>query len=291
MTEISRHIAILLLDNDCVIIPGFAGFVAHYIPAELDEASGRFYPPKRTIGFNPQLQLNDSLLAQSYTESYDISYPEAMHRLEMEIDEIKQSIEIYGEYEFEGIGNVSKTSDGHYSFNPCTAGLLTPALYGLKEFIVESATGTSLPLEYIDKTDEGACINQEKHDSTIVDNISESIDKTLDVQAIGTESDNEDDEYEVDDEYDEDESTIFGISIRKLWYAAAAAVICLLLPFAYNSMPIGKGSSNKMIQSSIVDTGQGQKAIETIKELVSDSAKETEDASVTNKETDVTSNK
>lgn len=72
--EFARHIEILLLDNDCVIIPGLGGFVAHHISARYDEDDGLFLPPYRTLGFNPQLTLNDSLLAQSYADAYDISF-------------------------------------------------------------------------------------------------------------------------------------------------------------------------------------------------------------------------
>ena len=82
MNELSRHIEILLLDNDCVIVPDFGGFMAHHSPAELDKETGSFYPPQRTLGFNSQLTLNDSLLAQSYVEAYDISYPEDVLRIE-----------------------------------------------------------------------------------------------------------------------------------------------------------------------------------------------------------------
>ena len=76
--ELDRHIEILLLDNDCVIVPGFGGFVAHHVEARYDKSDNSFLPPLRSLGFNPHLKnINDSLLAQSYVEAYDISYPEA----------------------------------------------------------------------------------------------------------------------------------------------------------------------------------------------------------------------
>ena len=34
MNELARHIASLLLENDCVIVPDFGGFIAHYDPAK-----------------------------------------------------------------------------------------------------------------------------------------------------------------------------------------------------------------------------------------------------------------
>lgn len=33
MIELAQHIEVLLLENDCVIVPGFGGFIAHYAPA------------------------------------------------------------------------------------------------------------------------------------------------------------------------------------------------------------------------------------------------------------------
>ena len=132
--ELSRHIEILLLDNDCVIVPGLGGFMAHYIPAEYVEEEKIFLPPQRTLGFNPQLQLNDSLLAQSYVEAYDISYPEAVRKIAAEVDEVKQTLAIEGKYEFYGIGTMKYTSEEKYLFQPCTAGILTPSLYVLGSF-------------------------------------------------------------------------------------------------------------------------------------------------------------
>ena len=133
MIELSRHIEILLLRNDCVIVPDFGGFMAHHIDARRDEY-GLFVPPTRTIGFNPQLRLNDSLLAQSYAEAYDSSYPEAVRRIESEVNELRQHLENEGSYELGNIGTLTLNEDHHYLFEPCEAGILTPDLYGLTTF-------------------------------------------------------------------------------------------------------------------------------------------------------------
>ena len=74
MIELSRHIEILLLENDCVVVPELGGFIAHYQPARYVEDEGIFLPPMRTIGFNPQLTMNDGLLAQSYMETYHTDF-------------------------------------------------------------------------------------------------------------------------------------------------------------------------------------------------------------------------
>lgn len=132
--ELDRHIEILLLSNDCVIVPDLGGFMAHHVDARYDEQDGMFVPPIRTLGFNPQLRLNDSLLAQSYVEAYDISYPEAVRRIEDEVAELRQHLETEGQYELNDIGVLSLNDEGNLTFEPCEAGILTPSLYGLGSF-------------------------------------------------------------------------------------------------------------------------------------------------------------
>ena len=134
MIELNRHIEILLLTNDCVIIPGFGGFMAHHVDAHFDGADNMFLPPYRTIGFNPSLTINDSLLAQSYVEAYDISYPEAMRMIESEVKELRRKIDNEGNYEFNSIGSISRNADGKYTFEPYEGGILTPEYYGLAGF-------------------------------------------------------------------------------------------------------------------------------------------------------------
>jgi cell division septation protein DedD len=129
--ELQRHIEILLLDNDCVIVPDFGGFVAHQVASRYDEDDHMLLPPMRTLGFNPQLRINDSLLVQSYINALDISYPEALRRIESEVDEMKQVLSEEGYYTLENIGTLRVNSDGNIEFEPCEAGILSPEFYGL----------------------------------------------------------------------------------------------------------------------------------------------------------------
>ena len=134
MIELQRHIEILLLTNDCVIVPGLGGFMAHHIEARFDEEDNTFVPPLRTLGFNQNLTMNDSLLVQSYIECYDISYPEALRRIEDEVNELRQHLQTEGSYELNDIGMLTLNSEGNIEFRPCEAGILTPGLYGLGTF-------------------------------------------------------------------------------------------------------------------------------------------------------------
>ena len=145
MIKIDRHIEILLLNNDCVIVPGLGGFMAHHVPARYYTDCQSFIPPLRQLGFNSQLQINDSLLAQAYIETYDISYPEALRRIASEVEELKQTLQNEGFCELHGIGTLSQKIDGRIEFEPCEAGLLTPSLYALNslDFPLLDTTSTT----------------------------------------------------------------------------------------------------------------------------------------------------
>ena len=134
MIQLQRHIEILLLSHDCVIIPGFGGFIAHHVDARYDADDRLWLPPYRTLGFNPQLTLNDSLLVQSYVEAYDMSYPDALRQIESEVEELKGVLSSEGAYEMDGVGTLYVNFEGNIEFEPCEAGILSPEVYGLADF-------------------------------------------------------------------------------------------------------------------------------------------------------------
>ena len=86
MIELAQHIEALLLENDCVIVPNFGGFVAHYAPATYVKEENLFLPPTRIIGFNSQLKLNDGVLVQSYMSAHDTSFADATRMVEKEVN-------------------------------------------------------------------------------------------------------------------------------------------------------------------------------------------------------------
>lgn len=135
--DLTRHIEILLLSNDCVVVPGLGAFLTHYVPARYDDIDGSFIPPMRTVGFNQRIQESDMLLAQSYVEAFDISYPEAVRRVEDDVEALRGCLEENGQYLMHGIGTLSLNADGNVEFEPTEAGIITPSLYGLGSFQME----------------------------------------------------------------------------------------------------------------------------------------------------------
>ena len=233
MIELNRHIEILLLSNDCVIVPGFGGFMAHHVDARYEAGDHMFLPPLRTIGFNPNLTVNDSLLAQSYVEAYDLSYPEALRRIESEVEILRSQLDSDGYYELTGIGTISRNDNGNYEFEPFEAGILTPEYYGLSGF-------------------EMYPINLQEGHNPITSTPSD-VQKTIDSPAP-TSTDSEEDR--------EDTEKARIVSIPVTWLRAAAAIVIavmtvFMLPEQIGSHPMEASSTlnvgwlSKMLPSTV----------------------------------------
>lgn len=134
MIELAQHIEALLLENDCVIVPGFGGFVAHYAPATQLKEENLFLPPTRTVGFNSQLKLNDGVLVQSYMAVHDTNFSDATRRIEKEVDALIELLHEEGKADLENIGEIQSNIYGNYEFVPYDHKITTPYLYGLNSF-------------------------------------------------------------------------------------------------------------------------------------------------------------
>jgi hypothetical protein len=112
MIELSKHIEVLLLENDCVIVPGLGGFIAHKRQAAYSIQKGEFMPPLRTIGFNPQLIMNDGLLVQSYMQAFNTDFPDATRRIEKTVAEIKDQLYQQGQVTLHNVGTIYYNMNG-----------------------------------------------------------------------------------------------------------------------------------------------------------------------------------
>lgn len=131
MNELAKHIEHLLLDNDCVVVPQFGGFVTQQIAAERIEDEGLFLPPMRTVRFNPDLQTNDGLLVRSLMRTYRIEESEAKRMLHTLVLDLRQALLENATCDFGSLGMFTQNEDGEVSFAPCQAGAVCPAFYGL----------------------------------------------------------------------------------------------------------------------------------------------------------------
>lgn len=223
---LDRHIEILLLNNNCVIVPGLGGFMTHHVCAQYYPDTQSYLPPLRQLGFNANIQINDSLLAQSYIEAYDISYPEAIRRISGEVEEMKQVLQNEGKCELTGIGVLKMNIGGTIEFEPCDAGILTPELYGLNSVDIT-------PL---------ATISEEK--TAKVANIQETPKSAVHLSHSST--------LQNDDENTEEEEKTIKIKVSTLKnIGTVAAAIIIFFIFA---LPLGDNPQIRLSES-YMDTG------------------------------------
>jgi hypothetical protein len=80
--RIARHITSLLYDYECVVIPGFGGFITKTHHAEVHPVKHQFKPPFKEVVFNPHLRTNDGLLLNHIARTENLSYQDAKRRLD-----------------------------------------------------------------------------------------------------------------------------------------------------------------------------------------------------------------
>lgn len=79
---ITENIYNLLHEYECVVVPGFGGFVTNYRASEMDTSGKVMRPPTRDLDFVDKLTFNDGVLVRRLAEKNGRSYQEAIHSIE-----------------------------------------------------------------------------------------------------------------------------------------------------------------------------------------------------------------
>lgn len=260
VNQLERHIEILLLSNDCVMVPGLGGFMTHYVCSSYSEKDHQMYPPLRTLGFNPKLKANDNLLAQSYVEAFDISYPEAMQRIEDEVGELSERLYNDGSFTLNDIGTLTVNEEGNIEFVPVKAGLLTPELYALDSIEVKMLSEMSQS-----KSSEIIADTSKKEKAQVVD--------------INTTSNHDDAASVVVDDGD-------SIKIKLSLIRNVAAVAIAIIGFFLFTSPLANG--NYKMNMSNINTDMLYQIMP--KTMVTEGAKDAEPVMANNNATDISKN-
>lgn len=139
MSELSDIIGVLLLRNNCVVIPEFGGFVAKVVSAQIDVAKGVITPPKKALSFNKNLNNNDGLLISTLAQERKISFDEATEIVSSKVREIKSTLNKGERVHFQNVGFLFTNKAGAISFEQDRFFNLLLSSYGLSNvhFVVE----------------------------------------------------------------------------------------------------------------------------------------------------------
>jgi len=129
--NLDKYIQELLLQHDCVILPGLGGFVANYKPAAFDASQKTVLPPSRQILFNPNLIHNDGLLFAHVSKETDYGYKEVQAMAEVYFKTIKYEVGKGLKFVIEDLGYFFLNKARKIEFAQETADNLLLASYGL----------------------------------------------------------------------------------------------------------------------------------------------------------------
>ena len=133
--RIDQPISQLLYRYQCVTVPGFGAFLTEIKSAQLIEASNTFYPPKKVISFNVNVNNNDGLLANHIAQTERLSYAEAVEQIEDVVQNWKKELHTSNSVSIKNIGKLSLNTENNMVFEPLESlNYLTDA-FGLASFI------------------------------------------------------------------------------------------------------------------------------------------------------------
>ena len=138
--NIEKHLSGLLAEQDCVIVPGFGGFITNYIPAGINPVTHVFTPPSRQVAFNARLRNNDGILANHLVRSLDITYAEAVAAIEKLSVEWVNILNKGEKVIIQGIGLIFSDKENNLQFIPESNINLLDDAFGLTSF-------SSLPIQ------------------------------------------------------------------------------------------------------------------------------------------------
>ena len=152
--ELLAYIKELLLLNDCVIIPGFGGFVTNYKQAGLH--ASQFTPPGKSVSFNKKLNFNDGLLINHVASEEGLNYIAARKKVDLMVQELNYRLTDGEDINIPGLGDLHYDEQQHLVFTPKIEGNLNIDAFGLDAFSYESLFSRQVARKAISQQDRQA---------------------------------------------------------------------------------------------------------------------------------------
>jgi len=133
--DIVQHISTLIFDHDCVIVPGFGGFVSNYQTAKIHPVQHSFNPPSKTILFNKNLNSNDGLLANHLVSKEQISYEKALTAIKEVAAQWTLNLSNGQAISLENIGTLYAEKEGNIQFDQNSNINFLKDVYGMTSFV------------------------------------------------------------------------------------------------------------------------------------------------------------
>lgn len=138
MFSITEHIEYLLAHHDCVVIPGWGAFIANYDTASYDDGRALMERPRRSIGFNANVNHNDGLLAQSLVRREGMTYDEALRFIADSVTTFGQQLAMGSEVAMGRIGFFRRGQGRSPEFVPFVMDSANDQFFGLTDLDIKT---------------------------------------------------------------------------------------------------------------------------------------------------------
>ena len=112
---LAKMVREIMMDHDSVTLPGLGSFAAEVVPATFSDKGYTINPPYRRLYFLPH-QGTDTLLADLYSSSNNISASDATRILVEYLTEMKEVLVAKKLIVFPGLGRLRATRENHFFF-------------------------------------------------------------------------------------------------------------------------------------------------------------------------------
>ncbi|CDF81181.1 sporulation related domain protein [Formosa agariphila KMM 3901] len=116
--QLETYISDLLYRYECVIVPEFGAFLTQRVSAKINADTNTFFPPKKAISFNEQIQQNDGLLAHYVADVEKIPFEIALEKIKKRVVSIKSQLVEKESISLENIGELALNEEGKITFEP-----------------------------------------------------------------------------------------------------------------------------------------------------------------------------
>ena len=143
---LAKMVKEVVMDHDSVTLPGVGSFVAELVPASFADRGYTILPPYRRLYFSPK-QGDDTLLADLYAVSNDISQADATRILTDYLAEMKEVLKVKKIIIFPGLGRLRATMENHFFFVADEDLDIYPSGFGLQPISLKTHEETKEEVE------------------------------------------------------------------------------------------------------------------------------------------------
>ena len=116
--QLETYISDLLYRYECVTIPEFGSFLTQCVSAKIHQSTNAFYPPKKVLSFNEQIQTSDGLLARYIADVEKIPFEAAVNKIQKRVKSLKSYLTEGETLTFDNIGDLSFNKERKMLFEP-----------------------------------------------------------------------------------------------------------------------------------------------------------------------------